>query len=74
MKLLNSTIFNISRRADCCHVGQSDREVIRFIVSQLKKSTWKTVETASRKKLYRAIIERHRNNQGLYDLVVTGRF
>lgn len=74
MKLLDSTIHNICKYADWCHVGDSNREVVQFAISKLKQSVWKTVDLPSRKKLYRTLIKRHRNNQGLYNSVMTGRF
>ncbi len=74
MKLLDSTIHNISKYADCCHVGQSNREVVQFAISKLKQSVWKTVDLPYRKKLYRALIKRHQDNIGLYDSVMMGRF
>jgi len=74
MKLPDSTIHNISKYADRCHVGESNREVVQFAISKLKQSVWKTVDEPSRKKLYLTLIKRHQNNRGLYDSVMTGRF
>jgi len=58
-----------------CHVGQSDRSVINYVVSRLKdgRKTFFGLSRARRKALLRRIIRAHRENQNLYRKVMSGR-
>jgi len=52
-------------------VGESDRDVVREIISRCKKAG--TIERPLRKVLAKAAVEIHRENRGLYNDVVAGR-
>jgi hypothetical protein len=57
-----------------CHVGQSDRAVIRYFVSRLKHgyATWRALPVTERKTWMRHIIRAHAENRGLYFYVMGG--
>lgn len=57
-----------------CHVGESNRAVIRYVKSRLKKGAWKKLDREKRKEVMRAVIESHKANRALYHAVMTGRF
>ncbi|HEX4545752.1 MAG TPA: hypothetical protein VH110_05290 [Candidatus Acidoferrum sp.] len=57
-----------------CHVGQSNRAVIRYFVSRLKRGAWGKLSRDERKQWLRHVIDAHRENRGLYHAVMTGRF
>ena len=59
-----------------CHVADSNRAVIRYVISRLKNgyATYKSLPRAARRELMAAVIECHTENRALYDAVVTGRF
>ncbi len=60
---------------DKCHIGDSDREVIKFFIGNLKRGheTWVTVPKGARRKMMKEIVRVHRNNQFLYGSVMGGR-
>ena len=53
-----------------CHVSATNREVIRHVISKLKKGyqTWRTIPVARRKEMMRSIIKAHRDNRELYPI------
>jgi hypothetical protein len=58
-----------------CHVGESNRRVIRYFISRLKRpayKTWRTLSRAERKQYMRWIIAAHAANRGLYMHVMGG--
>jgi hypothetical protein len=59
---------------DRCHVGQSNRAVIRYFVSRLKHghATWRALPVAERKQWLRWVIAAHAANRGLYSYVMGG--
>jgi hypothetical protein len=68
--------YIVDRIVGRCHVGQSDRQVIRYFISRLKRKyrTWVEMPAAERKRWLRWIIEAHAENRELYHVVMTGRF
>jgi len=57
-----------------CHVGESNRHVIRYFKSRLKKGAWAKMPRAERKRVMRWVIQAHADNRSLYHAVMTGRF
>lgn len=57
-----------------CHVGQSNRAVIKYLVSRFKRGAWRSLSRAERKKWMREAIRCHARNRRLYVAVMTGRF
>ena len=57
-----------------CHVGQSNRAVIRYFVSRLKHghATWIALPKTERKQWLRYVIMAHAENRGLYSYVMGG--
>lgn len=57
-----------------CHVGQSNRAVIKYFVSRLKHghATWRALSRVERKTWLRHIIRAHNENRGLYSYVMGG--
>ena len=60
---------------DRCHVGQSNRAVIRYVVSRLKKgyATWMILSRSVRRGIMRDAIAMHAENRILYRSVMGGR-
>jgi len=59
-----------------CHVGKSNRQVIRYFISRLRRKyrTWRTIDRAERKQYLRWVIAAHRANRDLYaDVMTPGR-
>jgi len=58
-----------------CHVGYSNRKVIRYVISCMRKKykTWAAMPKANRKAIMREIIRCHAENRNLYHAVMTGR-
>lgn len=62
---------------DRCHVGESNRAVIRYVVSRLRKPHWKTfrgMPREARREMMRAVIRIHAENRELYAQVMRGGF
>jgi len=57
-----------------CHVGDSNRKVIRYFISRLKHgyATWHALPRAERKQWLAWVIQVHAENRGLYDYVMGG--
>ena len=55
-----------------CHVHESNRSVVRYAVSRLKKGAWEKLTPVSRLSFLRACIESHRDNRELYHDVMGG--
>jgi len=59
-----------------CHVGQSNRQVTRYLISRMRHG-WQTFQAMSkpeRRELMKQIIAQHRANRKLYRAVMSGRF
>jgi hypothetical protein len=56
-----------------CHVGQSNRQVIKYFRSRLKCGAWSKLSREQRKDIIRQVIQCHSGNQDLYRAVVSGR-
>jgi hypothetical protein len=58
-----------------CHVGESNRKVIRYVISCLKRKykTWQATPKATRREAMHQIIAVHRENRQLYRAVMSGR-
>jgi hypothetical protein len=57
-----------------CHVGESNRKVIRYFISRLKRGykTWHALPKAERKQWLKWIVQAHAENRGLYNYVMRG--
>ena len=57
-----------------CHVGQSNRRVIRYFISRLKRGyqTWAQMPRDERKQWLRWVVAAHAENRGLYSYVMGG--
>ena len=57
-----------------CHAGMSNRAVIKYVVSRLKRKykTWVVMPRGDRKTMMREIIRIHRANRKLYNDVMKG--
>jgi hypothetical protein len=62
----------IRQIVDRCHVGQSNRSVIKYFVSRLRKGAWKLMPREDRKKYLRWVIQAHAENRSLYRMVMGG--
>ena len=59
-----------------CHVGDSHRKVIRYVISRLsnKHRGFRKMDRITRRFLLRAVIKSHDQNRAVYRDVVSGRF
>lgn len=57
-----------------CHVGDSNRKVIRYLKSRMKRGAWRKLSRDERKQIMREAIRCHAENRELYHAVMTGRF
>ena len=57
-----------------CHVGDTNREVIRYVISRMKHGyqTFKTLPREQRKDFLRQIVQDHKDNRELYSYVMRG--
>lgn len=57
-----------------CHVGDSDEEVINYMISRIKggQKTWKTLAISTKEAMAAFAIKVHRQNQDLYGKVMGG--
>ena len=57
-----------------CHVGESNRAVIKYVISHLKRKykTWAAMPRGDRKTMMREIIRIDRANRKLYNDVMGG--
>ena len=64
----------IRQIVDRCHVGESNRAVIKYVISRLKRKykTWTAMPRGDRKTMMREIIRIHRANRKLYHDVMKG--
>ncbi len=64
------------RIVDRCSVNESDRAVIKYVISRLKNGygTWRALDQKTRKQYMREVIAIHRENQNLYISIMTGNF
>ena len=64
----------IRQIVDRCHVGESNRAVIKYVISRLKQKykTWATMPRGDRKTMMREIIRIHRTNRSLYNDAMGG--
>jgi len=58
-----------------CHVGESNRAVLKYVISRLDKKmkTWRGMPRDERRKLMVAVFECHLANFQLYSDVMTGK-
>lgn len=61
----------ISMIVDRCHVAESNRRVIKYVISRLKNqyATFKSISKDERKKFMKDIIQAHKDNIELYNWV-----
>lgn len=57
-----------------CHVGESNRSVIRYVKSRFKRGAWRKLPRYRRKEIMREAIRCHAENRELYGAVMTGKF
>ena len=59
-----------------CHVGESNREVIRYVISRMQHGhlSYRSHYRCERHALLRSIIEIHAENRALYTAVMSGSF
>jgi hypothetical protein len=55
-----------------CHVGWSNRRVIREIRSRMKRGAWKALPRETCRRIMRDAIRCHDTNRGLYAHVMSG--
>jgi acyl-CoA reductase-like NAD-dependent aldehyde dehydrogenase len=58
-----------------CHVSRSNRDVVRYAISRLRKGypTFRAMPRRQRRAFLRHCVELHQENRGLYLLIQTGR-
>jgi hypothetical protein len=64
----------VSQIVDRCHVGQSNRAVIRYFISRLRKptyQTWRKTPRAERRQWLTWVIQCHADNRKLYREVMS---
>lgn len=66
----------IAHLVNRCHVGESNRQVLRFIISHLKQgyAAWQAMGREQRRLVMRAAFEIHRENRETYRAVMNGTF
>ena len=64
----------VSQIVNRCHVGESNRAVIRYFVSRVKRDAWRAMARKERHMWLRWVIACHEANGALYHAVMTGRF
>ena len=64
----------INQIVDRCHVGQSERQVIEFVVSKLRngRATFLRMPRMLRKRMMQLVVARHRHNRKVYRWVSGG--
>lgn len=70
-KPINSIIRSIVGRL---HVGSSNREVVEYAVSRLRKGAWQEMAPVARVAFIRDCIAAHEANRGLYEDVMGPRY
>ena len=63
----------VSQIVGRCHVGESNRAVIRYFVSRVKRDAWRKMARKDRHMWLRWVIACHKANRSLYHAVMTGR-
>ena len=65
----------IERIVDRCHVFDSNRSVIRYVISRLKHGhkTWCGIDRELRRSYLKLIIRHHKQNLDVYVQVMGGR-
>ena len=58
-----------------CHVSLSNRAVIRYLISRLRRryDTWRQMSRPIRREFMKQAINAHQKNRALYDFVMRGR-
>lgn len=66
----------VSQIVGRCHVGQSNRAVLRYFVSRLRHGyrTWAALPRMEHRQWMRWVFREHKANRELYRAVMTGRF
>jgi hypothetical protein len=59
---------------DRCHVGDTNRQVIRYLISRIKRGYvgWRALEKDNRKEIMREAFRVHQENRELYAFVMSG--
>ena len=65
---------DVERIVGRCHVGQSNRAVIRYFISRLRHGyrTWAGIPRVERRQWLTWVIAAHAENRGLYQYVMRG--
>lgn len=66
----------IKQVVDRCHVGDTNRQVIRFLISRLRNGyqTWIGMEREKRRLVMQECVRIHHENREVYRSVMNGRF
>jgi hypothetical protein len=58
-----------------CHVGDTNRQVVRYLISRLKKgyASWQAMPREQRRLAMRECIRIHAENRGVYRFVMSGQ-
>ena len=67
-----ASLEHFARLADRCHVGDTYLGVAKYARSRLKRKGWRALSPADRRKLLRALFQRHTDNGSLYLKVSRG--
>ena len=64
----------VTQIVDRCHVADSMRDVLRYVISRMKdgKRTWRGLSRHERRAIVSEMCKRHRANRDLYDYVMKG--
>lgn len=55
-----------------CHVADSNREVLRYVISRMKPGYWRGLSRELRREIMREVFEEHRLNRETYIGVMSG--
>ena len=56
-----------------CHVSDRFSEVLRYLITCMKRGAWKTMDRKLRREIVAEIVKTHKRNQDEYYLVMMGR-
>ena len=57
---------------DRCHVADSFRKVLRYMISRMQGGAWKACSKKVKRALWKDMVKAHENNQKLYNFVTKG--
>ena len=72
-ELAPGTADHLSRVVGRCHVGDSPKKVIQYVLSVFKKGTMKKCSPHMRRQIWRHVLLQHHANRLDYINIVTGR-